>query len=114
MSAFRLAKWSQANIQSVDRTHALLQTKGEAATIADLLIPPPAPEMKAPGPPRGPGGGDRVQRYAKRMYGTRGRGKGGSSSEIRAGNGDLNGNVNGNGNGGPSGKSAPVEKLLDL
>lgn len=97
----------KADPQAVDRTHTLLQTKGEAAIINDLLIPPPAPEMKLPGPTRGPGSGDRVQRYAKRMYGSRGRGRGGSSSETRTGNGNGNG-------AGPSIPNAPVEKLLDL
>jgi hypothetical protein len=102
-------------MQSVDRTHNLLQTKGEAATINDLLVPPPVVEQKLPGPPKGAEGGGRVERYAKRMYGSRGRGRGGASAESRNGNAIGNGNGKGNGNGsGPSGSNPPVDKLLDI
>ena len=108
-----------ADLKSVDRTYKLLQEAGEAATLNDLLIPPPAPVAKLPPPPKGPGAGDRVERYAKRMFGSRGRGKGGPSTETRAESGARNGS--GNGPSGSNGKGnetmaskRPVEKLLDI
>jgi hypothetical protein len=92
----------------VDRTHQLLQDAGEAATINELLIPPPAPPIdprltRPPGGGGGRGGGDRLQRYANRMYGSRGRGRGGGTTQV-----DGHSQEQGNG------QEVAVEKLLDV